>query len=42
MSYPYQYPEGDSDCCGADVYNGICSECGEHCEVEDDNFIDNE
>lgn len=21
-----------SNCCNATVYNGICSECGEHCE----------
>ena len=26
-----------SNCCGAEVIHGdICSECGEHCEVEDD------
>jgi hypothetical protein len=25
--------EGESNCCGAKVYNDICSDCKEHCEV---------
>ena len=28
--------EGVSDCCGAVVYLDICSECGEHCGIEED------
>ena len=30
--------EGVSNCCGASVYanTDICSECKEHCEVEDE------
>lgn len=32
---------GFSNCCGARVYQpDICSECGEHCEVEQEEDID--
>ena len=28
---------GDSDCCGARILmGGICFECGEHCEAQQD------
>lgn len=36
MSEPWMYPEGKSDCCEADVYNGICHACGEHCGLIED------
>lgn len=35
MSAPWIYNEGISNCCGAHVYNGICVECKEHCETEE-------
>lgn len=32
-----------SNCCGAEVVNGdICTECGEHCDVEDEESDDYE
>lgn len=38
---PYEHlkdieEEGLSDCCGATVYLDICSECGEHCGIEEE------
>lgn len=33
--------DGESSCCGAAVYIGICSDCKEHCEAvdeEDDHY----
>ena len=27
---------GDSECCGATIYNGICSRCHEHAEPMED------
>jgi hypothetical protein len=35
MSAPWVYSEGTSNCCGAKVFNGICIECKEHCEIEE-------
>jgi hypothetical protein len=35
MGAPWVYPDGESDCCGAPVYNGVCGKCKEHCECED-------
>lgn len=34
----YMFISGYSDCCIAPVYNesGICSKCGEHCELIND------
>lgn len=34
----YMFISGYSDCCYAPVYNNsdICSECGEHCELIND------
>lgn len=37
---------GESDCCGASVYVGICSDCNEHCvtmkcvDCDGDGFIE--
>jgi len=28
--------DGESECCGAPVYLDICSECGEHCDLMED------
>jgi hypothetical protein len=37
------YEEGYSNCCGAPVVTGdICSDCGEHCEVEHDDYEDHD
>jgi hypothetical protein len=36
MGYPYSYSEGTSECCGADVYHGICMECRDHCDLVED------
>jgi hypothetical protein len=36
MGTPWIYKEGESDCCCAPVYNGICSKCREHCEPDED------
>jgi len=36
MSEPWYYSDGISNCCGAAMYNGICSRCKEHCEAEDE------
>lgn len=35
------YVSGESNCCGAPVYSDsdICTECGEHCEVENEGDI---
>jgi len=35
MNDEVEYEEGESNCCGAKVYAdiGICSDCGEHCDV---------
>lgn len=32
--------DGESSCCGAAVYIGICSDCKEHCEAVDDDEED--
>ena len=32
MGYPYTYPDGESECCGAPMMHGICLDCGEHAE----------
>lgn len=36
MGAPWIYPEGNSDCCDAPVYNGVCSKCKEHCESDEE------
>lgn len=36
MSEPWLYSEGTSDCCGANVYLGVCAECHEHCGLAED------
>ena len=40
MSY-YDYQEGEySDCCGAVIiYSDICSDCKEHCGIQEDDEI---
>ena len=45
---PSDWFDGTSDCCGAPVYNpggnetGICSDCKEHCEIEEEDLTGKE
>jgi hypothetical protein len=38
--HPYDaYETGESNCCGAPIMQGgICSDCKEHCEAEEEDF----
>lgn len=37
------YEEGMSNCCGSRIMTGdICSDCGEHCESQDDDDYEND